>query len=380
MRRAPYLLPLAFALGLAAPAYADSTTVSGNQLVLNANTSEDVSIETDPMLHHEVRVSSDNLSCLHTEGGSVAMVNANDCNDRLSVDVAPGTTVVLNASGGGDVHVGNLDGTFTANMSGSGDLAAGRVGALVLALHGSGDAVIESARDTAELSSSSNGSIRLRHLDGMLHAQLNGSGDAVIGTINASAVDVTSNASGDTMIGKGNIGALHAVLHGSGDLVVAATVQTADLAAYASGDIKVARVLGTVHKDANGSATISVMNSDLAEYGIGKLAQVAVDDDDKHSGSRMNHSPGPGFGHFLAGVAALVMLFVIWRTIQRNGGLNSLRARYQAGNTPQPSHPGVLAVRDTITRLEGRLARVEGYVTTREFDLQRKFRELDTKS
>ncbi|MEJ0049113.1 MAG: hypothetical protein WDN04_25610 [Rhodospirillales bacterium] len=75
-----------------------------------------------------------------------------------------------------------------------------------------------------------------------------------------------------------------------------------------------------------------------------------------------------------------MILFAIWRTVQRNGGLAQLQNRFRSSGEPaQPTHPGVIAVRDTISRLESRLARVEGYVTTREFDLQRKFRELDAK-
>jgi hypothetical protein len=197
---------------------------------------------------------------------------------------------------------------------------------------------------------------------------------------------MTIDGSGDAVVGKGHVEILHARLSGSGDLTVAATADTADLQASGGGDIKVAHVNGEVHKSASGGSSINIYNSDVAEFGLGKLAQLAAttDDDDSSSDSvihthRTSHGGGSGALHFFAGLAVLFILYAIWRTIQRNGGIGPLQARFNRGPgaPPAPSHPGVIAVRDTITRLEGRLARVENYVTTREFDLQRKFRELD---
>jgi hypothetical protein len=248
--------------------------------------------------------------------------------------------------------------------------------------------VIDTVRSAAVISSDSSGTVRLRHVEAPLRSQQNGSGDLVVGTIDSPAVELSMNSSGDAVLGKGTIGNLNARVFGSGDLVVAATAGNADLQASGGGDIKVGHVTGMLHKSAHGGSSIIVTDSDLASYGLGKMAQSAADDGDDITTSSGTHihihrssSSGNGFHHFLAGIALLVILFAIWRTVQRGGGLGGLQNRFR-GNSPPPapSHPGVIAVRDTISRLEGRLARVEGYVTTREFDLQRKFRELDTKS
>jgi hypothetical protein len=380
-----HLLPIALALTAAAatPSWADTRIIDGNQLVATLNLDSDASIEPDGTLHGQIRLNADDLSCLRTAGEGAVTVTTSGCGDSLGhlrIEVPYGTAVTLVQDGDGAVHVGPTTGRLVANVGGSGDLTVGRVGALVLNVKGSGDTTVDAASGTVSLNSDASGSIRLREVDGTLQTRQNGSGDLVIGTIHAPAADIVIDSSGDAVIGKGTIGALHARLSGSGDLVVAATAANADLEASGGGDIKIAQVTGNERKSASGGSSISVLNSDLAQLGIGKLAQVVADSDDSHgSTSHMGGShDGGGFVHFLAGIAVLVILYVIWRTVQRNGGVAQLQNRFRgAGQPAQPTHPGVIAVRDTIGRLEQRLARVEGYVTTREFDLQRKFRELD---
>jgi hypothetical protein len=383
-----HLLPVALALAAAAatPAWADTRTIDGSQLVATFNLDSDATIEPDGKLHGQIRLSADDLSCVQTTDGGTVTVTTSGCGDSLGhlrIEVPYTSAVTLVQNGDGAVHVGGTTGRLVATVGGSGDLTVGRVGALVLNVTGSGDTTVDAASGTVALNSDASGSIRIRELDGTLQTHLNGSGDLVIGTIHAGAADITIDSSGDAVIGKGTIADLHARLSGSGDLVVAATAVNADLEASGGGDIKIAHVTGNERKSASGSSSISVLNSDLAQLGIGKLAQVVADSDDSdgttvHMGR--SHDDGGGFVHFLAGIAVLVILFVIWRTVQRNGGVAQLQNRFRGPGQPaQPTHPGVIAVRDTIGRLEQRLARVEGYVTTREFDLQRKFRELDAK-
>jgi hypothetical protein len=381
------LLPIALALAAAAatPSLADTRTIDGNQLVATFNLDSDASIEPDGTLHGQIRLSADDLSCVQTTDGGTVTVTTSGCGDSLGhlrIEVPYTTAVTLVQNGDGAVHVGGITGRLTANLGGSGDLTVGRVGPLVLNVSGSGDTTVDAATGTVSLNSDASGSIRIREVDGTLQTHQSGSGDLVIGTIHAGAADIVIDSSGDAVIGKGNIAALHARLSGSGDLVVAATATNADLEASGGGDIKIAHVTGNERKSASGGSSISVLNSDLAQLGIGKLAQVVASADDSdgttvHIGR--SHEDG-GFVHFLAGIAVLVILYVIWRTVQRNGGVAQLQNRFRGpGQSAQPTHPGVIAVRDTIGRLEQRLARVEGYVTTREFDLQRKFRELDAK-
>jgi hypothetical protein len=396
-RFVPAAIALALMAGFATPVLADSRTTPGRQLVLTLNNDVSTSVQTDPALHGEIRLTGDDLSCLKViTGGDAAVVEASSCGDsigRLTVDVAPGSSVVLTQNGSADVQVGNTYGQLVANMGGSGALTAGHVAMLVLNVRGSGDVVVDAASAGASLNMGSSGSVRLREVTGPVESRQNGSGDLVIGSIESPALNITIDGSGDAMIGKGNAGNVRARVNGSGDLVVAATATNADLQASGGGDIRMGKTTGSVHKAASGGSDIVLQSSDLARFGIEKLATVVANSDDDGgttidtpSGTHVHIGRGHGsssdggtFTHVLAGAAVLLILFVIWRTIQRHGGVGTLRNRFQNTQPAQPSHPGVLAVRETISRLEGRLARVEGYVTTREFDLQRKFRELDSK-
>jgi hypothetical protein len=387
MNKLHRLLSIAvLAAATATPALADTRMIDGDQLVATLNLDDSATIEPDGSLHGQVRLSADDLSCVQANGGKTATVTANGCGDSLGhlrIEVPYASAVTLVQNGDSTVNVGSIAGPLTANIGGSGDLAVGRVTALVLNVTGSGDTSVEAASGPISIESNGSGSIRIHDVAGVLHTQQHGSGDLVIGSIHAGPADIVIESSGDAVIGKGEIGMLHARISGSGDLTVAATVAVADMTASGGGDIRVARVTGPVRKSASGDSSINVMNSDLAGLGISKLAQFAADSDDEHNTTiTTGHSHGgsSSFHDFLAGLAVLVILYAIWRTVQSNGGVAGLRSRFQsAGQPSQPTHPGVLAVRDTIGRLEQRLARVEGYVTTREFDLQRKFRELDAK-
>jgi len=374
----------ALAAAAAAPALAETRMIDGSQLVATLNHDDSTIIEPDATLHGQVRLSADDLSCVQVTGSGAVTVSTGGCSDSLGhlrIEVPYASAVTLVQSGDGTVTVGSTAGPLTANVGGSGDLTAGRVGTLVLNVTGSGDTTVEAASGPVAIESNASGSIRIRDVAGSLHTHQSGSGDLVIGSIHAGPADIVIESSGDAVIGKGEIGMLQARISGSGDLTVAATAANADLQASGGGDIRIAHVTGTERKSASGGSSISVMNSDLAGLGIAKLAQFAADADDGHNTTiTFGHSHGgsSSFHDFLAGLAVLVILYAIWRTVQSNGGVAGLRSRFQsAGQPAQPTHPGVLAVRDTIGRLEQRLARVEGYVTTREFDLQRKFRELD---
>jgi hypothetical protein len=94
-------------------------------------------------------------------------------------------------------------------------------------------------------------------------------------------------------------------------------------------------------------------------------------------GSRSTvHTSSHWFGHLVALVLVGVMLFFVWRIVRRGGGIAGLRSAGRQPGPGAPLHPGVVAVCDIMARLEQRLGRLETYVTTREFDLNRKFREM----
>ena len=368
----------------ASPAMADSFTLHGSRLVMTVAGNNDATIETDTSLQGDVRVSGDNASCLENHGGGDAIViDDTSCNedlDHLTIAVPANFPVILSMRGAGNVTIGDLNAQLVANVLGSGDLHVGRVAELVLNVSGSGDASVQAASGPADINITGNGDVKIPELNGVLHVRQSGAGDLAIGAINSPAADLALQASGDTAIGRGSIGALRARISSSGDLVVAATAATADLSATGGGDIRVAEVTGPVQRHTGGGSSISTSASGLERFGVGKIANMVSLSDDNGDiqtvgGHHRKHSDS-GFKHVLAGMFVLFVLFLVWRMARRRGGLaavgNSLR-----GGPSQPTHPGVIAVRDALARLEPRLARVEGFVTEREFELNRKFRDLE---
>jgi hypothetical protein len=142
-------------------------------------------------------------------------------------------------------------------------------------------------------------------------------------------------------------------------------------------------VSGSLQRNANGGSSIVVGgNADVASGAMRRLSNSLKSDDDSDQAGDTNitigHHGGSGFGHFVAGVLVIGLLFAAWRTISRNGGIAGLRRKFPNNAAPAvPTHPGVLALCDLLATLERRLAKVETHVTSREFDLNRKFREID---
>jgi hypothetical protein len=382
-------LTAAIITAFAPGARADEFQMHGNRLVLTLNGNNDSTIDIDSSLHDAIRISGENAGCLTNHGGGgVISIDDSTCNedlDGLKIDVPANYPLILTMHGSGNVTMGNLEGQLVATVSGNGDLHAGRVAGLVLNMTGSGDASVQAAEGPAEITIAGNGDVKIPLLNGPLHVRQSGAGDLSIGAIDAPAADFTLQGSGDAAIGHGSVGALRAQVHGSGDLVMAATALTADLTASGGGDIRIADVTGMVSRHSSGGSSISTHASGLERLGVGGLANLissSSDDDDGHGSNVHVYVPNGGrvFHHLLAGAFVVFVLFMIWRTVQRRGGINAVSNAMRARGAPtQPTHPGVLAVRDTLARLEGRLARVEGYVTEREFELHRKFRDLETK-
>jgi hypothetical protein len=386
------LAALTAALLTAGAARADSLTLHGDRLTFTSATADDATIATDSSLTNSVRVNAEDPSCLTTREGAEITVDSSACGENLghvTIDVPQGFRLTVNIQNSGNVSIGNTGGDLSANVSSNGDLHAGRVGSLFLVVTGSGDASVQSVNGAANLTSAGNGDIKIPELNGLLHSRQSGSGDLAIGQIVAPAVDISQNGGGDAVIGKGSIDALRAQLSGSGDLAVAATVVTADLNASGGGDIHIAKVTGLVSRHASDGSSISTSGYSFTGPLIGKLAQVATVDGqdgttinvDDGTGTvtihKGHHSGGSGFTHFLAGALVLFLIFVVWRAVQRRGGMATVSSQIRGRTGGTATHPGVIAVRDKLAELEAKLARVETYVTNREFDLHRKFRELD---
>jgi hypothetical protein len=376
----------------ATTAHAGNVTLSGDRLALTTTGDIGISIETENGLGAAVRLVGDDLSCLNARNGQVVTVSTEGCGNDLShltIMVPPGFPMSLSVQGSGDVRIGDVGGTLDATLNGDGGLSAGRTQSLMLAIHGDGDATVTMIQGSADIRLGASGSAKLGNVQGVLHAALTGSGDLTIAGINAPAADVSTDGSGEVSIGDGDIKALRAATHGSGDVTVSAHVTAADLEASGGGDIKVRDVSGVVKRHSSGGSSIEVGGTGMDMETLHNLHIPAIPpippipaipsipsiniDNDNWPHQQTHHSSDAG--HIVAGILVLVLAYFIWRTVQRNGGWQSLRGRASAPS--EATHPGVLAVRDTLTRLDGRLAQVELYVTSREFDLQRKFRELE---
>ncbi len=423
-------LAIALALGLqgwAGVASADTKTVEGSQLVLSATSSEDVTIRTAPGMVGRIRLTmTGSVDCLSTVGGHVAVVGTARCGEddgRLWVDVPDDTPVTVSSTGSGDIQVGDLRGPLVVSLQASGNLVAGRAGTLVVSVRGSGDVEAGEVDGPFTLDSAGGGNVTVKHVHGTLVSKQAGSGDLAIGGIDADSAMLQAYGSGDAKIGSGRIGNLHARFSGSSDLTIEARVGDADVQANGGSDISLSEVTGTLTKRATGGSDITIGsepkasaneeaardNARRAEIAAAtamreaqreengarraeamasadramadakrQMSEISTSSDDEDSSANdtntHRHEVHSYMLHVLTVLVVGIVLFISYRIIRRAGGVSGLRRR--AGVPDAPTDPGVLALCETMTRLDQRLGRLEGYVTTREFDLNRKFREL----
>ncbi len=394
VRRAPFVrhaaaacLAATLSLGVA---HADTRTFQGFSLELMLTTDVDVTIESDPGLTGAVRVVGDSLDCLATKSGPGVQISTGACDSdmgHLAIMVPRSMPLSLEMNGSGNVSVGDVDAPLKATLSSDGDLKVRRATVMQLVLRGSGDVTVQAVDGPADVESDSSGDVRLMRVSGPLKVRQNGSGDLAIVQIDGPVADIENNGSGDALMLHGHVGVLRVSTHGSGDVVMGGSAGTAVLDASGGGDIALSHAEGMVSRSAHGGSTINVGGaSAIAASALAKLqaslAGQGDDDDTDSSVHVITHHDSSGFHDFLAGIVVLGVLFWGWRIISRNGGLSRIggafRSRSAANATPAaPRDPGVIALCDLLAGLERRLARVETHVTSREFELNRKFREID---
>ncbi len=372
-------------------ALADTRTLHGGTLSLTLTGDEDTLIETDPGLSGAVRVVADQVDCLDAPdngpgGGGEVRISTASCaeSSKLTVMVPPNFPISLTIAGSGNVRAGDLMGPLVATLSSNGDLNVRHATILQLAIRGSGDATIQTVDGPADVKIDGSGTVKLLHQNGPIKYVQHGSGDLVIAHIEAPAADFDSAGSGDAVVTDGHVEYLRVRTNGSGDFAMGGTVGTADLEASGGGDIRVPHVQGHVERHASGGSDIVVGGGGDIGAAAMKLAASALSSDDSvDHDSDVNITLGhghSGVGHFIAGLLVLGVVVMGWRTINRNGGFAAVRTKFAASSPASPadpSHPGVIALCDLITNLERRLARVEMHVTSREFDLNRKFRDIE---
>ncbi len=362
--------------GLAiAPAAAESRLVAGRQLVLSTNMAEDVVIATDAALSGQIRLGMEaGLSCLSVVSGPAVVVGTSACGDGagpLQIDVSPDTQVTLTATGDGDVKIGDLRAPLVAALNGSGNLVAGRAGSVVLVVRADGDARLGTVDGPVTIDNAGSGDVRIGQVHGPLVVKTTGSGDLTIGAMAADAVTIEANGSGDMLLGAGRIGTLRARVRGSGDLTVAAAVGDADVEANDSSDVRLASVSGRFEHTAQGDGSVSLGGANAMRTALSAIAG-KLDDAEPEAGRAGRPGHSASLEPLLIAALLGLVTIIFWRIMRRPGGLASLRR----GPVQAPGNPAVLALSDAMARLDQRLGAIESYVTTREFDLNRKFREL----
>ncbi len=368
---------------LASPAAADERLVSGaGGLNLVSTLDETIKVTMDPTLAGKIRISGDKgLDCVSVSGQGPVSITTDRCESDFSgleIAVPPGP-VNLTIQSSGDVELADMiGGPVNATIDGSGDLKAGRVTALNVTVHGSGNASFTEADGPVTVTVQASGDVRIARLTGILNARQQGSGDIAIGSIEAGTVQVEGTSSGDLLIGGGNIGALNAKRHGSGDMVVAASIGYADVTASGGGDVKLGEVKGAIRKSASGGSDIVVGGSGLVTEIENQVAKVASQHGSSSDITVLHHNESFRLiKHFITIGIVIFVLIMLFRVVKRAGGINGVRNRF--GATPAPAAPlnqGVLNLADIMQKLDQRMGRVETYVTSREFDLHQKFRDL----
>ena len=349
-------------------------------LSLTLATDNDVTIEADPGLSGAVRVVGDQLDCLRADDGMAMSISTSGCDSdvgHLDIMVPPSIPLTLEVESSGNVSVGDLKGPLKAVVSSDGDLKIRGATVLQLDIRGSGDAIIQSAAGPTDLTIDGSGDVRILRLSGPLKVRQNGSGDLGIGQITSPATDIEARGSGDTLILGGHIDFLRARTEGSGDIVMRGGAGAAELYATGGGDIGLGHADGPVVRHGSDGSTINVgPGGEIASAAIAKLrsAMGGGDDagDDAAKGVTVHHG-GSGFHDFLAFIGVAGAIFVGWRIFSRRGA-----RRVAVGGAPAaPTDPGVVALCSLLAGLERRLAQVETHVTSREFELNRKFRDIE---
>lgn len=273
--------------------------------------------------------------------------------DRLTIRVPPAFPLRLELDGGEAVHLGALHGPVDLTVRGSGDLHADALaGGGHLAIYGDGDVTVGTL---------SGADFRVESF---------GAGDFRAGPVTLHALTLRGTGNGDVVVGGGTIGKLEATTSGAGDIRVAASTGAATLTSTGDGDITVARVTGPLVQDAFGKGSVTV-----GAAGDAAPARPAAPVAGAHDVSDI-----PGDVGALLGVLLSVVLTVVGAAVALLVARRVFAARRRGANAAAPG----AASRDTrvaeldvsLRRLAERTARIESFVTSREFELHRGFREL----
>lgn len=146
-------------------------------------------------------------------------------------------SVELGAGGCGDWTVGNVEGSLSVAVGGSGDVRTGTAQALEVAVGGSGD-VRTGAVTSADLAVGGSGDITVASVNGPVDIAIGGSGNVTINGGRAPRLEVAIAGSGEVNFG-GEAGDLEAAIAGSGDISVARVTGRVERSIIGSGDVRI---------------------------------------------------------------------------------------------------------------------------------------------
>lgn len=326
------ILLAAAAAGFGGTASASVPPLTGNGLVLNVACPQDtrVSLVTSSDLVGAVEVQGQARSVATSPNNAVEV--STECGDdrSLIVRLPFAFPVVLHKSGGGDLSLGRVDGPLTLDQGGGGDVSIDGIGGVAL-------------------------------------ISLTGGGDLSVSAIETPSLDLRVLGGADASIGAGHIGRLRAVTMGAGDIAIRAVVDSGDIETQGAGDIRVAEVTGNLDQSQTGSGTISVGH-------VGRSADAASDRTTTHVW-HASRSGEPDLWPVVALVALVVFAFLLRRVIRArrsSGRVGTFRPDHLA----IPDDPALAALVRLLDRISTRTGRIETWVTSREFELHRGFRDM----
>ena len=140
------------------------------------------------------------------------------------------------------MSVGSVSGPVTAIMTGSGnlDIDGGTVPRLDATVRGNADLDMGNVRVlSGQLTVTGSGNVTLAFAQGGFGADLRGSGDLSIRSVDLQHLELKAYGSGDVKIGTGRIASMNVVRYGSGNLSIDADIGSGRLDHSGSGDVDI---------------------------------------------------------------------------------------------------------------------------------------------
>ena len=357
----PWLASACLVVGFAGTANAE---LAGHRLsvVGSCASGGSVAIDPDPALAGEVVVEGPATSPPTTGAdGTVTVMPA--CGDEtLRIRVPFTFPVSVEISGDRSLHLGDLAGPVSIVVNGS-SLSAGALAGPVR-LEGIGD-------DDMTIAS----------LSGPTDIVLRGSGDLAIGQATVPTLAITTQGSGDVRIGGGTVERLDLAMRGSGDVRIAGTVGQGSVDDAGNGDVSIDRVTGDLSETQSGPGDIHVGTRD---HGGPTPPSIAITPPSMPSMPVINiHQPHFNFRadteNDVVGLAEAVLKLVLFAAAAVGALLVArvwLRRRRVASPVTASAHPEITRLADRLEAVARRTGALEQAVTSDEFDLDRRFRDI----